>query len=162
MEEPAAAREVMDGCPGDEVQGGVGSLLGEVCQQQQMGVSVEEALSTVAASSTSQDFKLLATSVIIQLRSGGNLADMMETLADVIRDRARMNRRTRVLTAQTQLSKRILTCLPIGMFFLLSILNPSYMAPLLETEMGRVILSCGVASLLAGTWMMNRMSVLRY
>ena len=146
----------------EEIPGGVGSFFGEVCQQQQLGVSLEEALSAVAASSTSKDVKLLATSVIIQLRSGGNLAEMMETLARVIRDRARMNRRTRVLTARTQMSKRILTCLPIGMFFLLSILNPGYMAPLLGTESGRVILACGVGSLLVGTWMMNRMAMLRY
>ncbi len=145
-----------------EIPGGVGSLFREVCQQQQFGVSLEEALSTVASASTSKDVKLLATSVIIQLRSGGNLADMMETLADVIRDRARLSRRTRVLTAQTQLSKRVLICLPIGMFFLLSILNPTYMEPLLGSEMGRVILMCGVASLLMGIWVMNRMTVLRY
>ena len=146
----------------EETPGGVGSLFGEVCQQQQLGVSLEEALSTVAASSSSKDVKLLAASVIIQLRSGGNLAEMMETLAHVIRDRARINRRTRVLMAQTQLSKKILTCMPIGMFFLVNILNPGYMVPLLETEVGRVILTFGVVFLLVGIWMMNRMAVLRY
>jgi tight adherence protein B len=106
--------------------------------------------------------KLFATSVIIQVRSGGNLADMMYRLADVIRDRMRLKRRVRVLTAQTQLSKRVLLALPFLLFGALNLLNPTYMMPLYTTAMGRMLLIIAGTGLILGAWMMNRLSVLKY
>jgi tight adherence protein B len=106
--------------------------------------------------------KFFATSVVIQLRSGGNLADMMDRLAFVIRDRMRLARRVRVLTAQTQFSKRILQALPFAIFVILCLINPEYMQPLYTTSTGKTILGAAGAGLLAGTYTMNRLAVLRY
>jgi tight adherence protein B len=100
--------------------------------------------------------------VIIQVRSGGNLADMMHRLADVIRDRMRLKRRVRVLTAQTQLSKRVLLVLPFLLFGVLNLLNPTYMMPLYTTSMGRTLLVVAGTGLMLGVWVMNRLSVLKY
>jgi tight adherence protein B len=146
----------------EEIAAPVSTVFGEVCQQQALGVSLDHALKNVAAKSWSSDMKLFATAVIIQLRSGGNLAQMMDRLAFVIRDRMRLSRRVRVLTAQTQFSKRVLISLPLVLFFLLNVLNPEYMRALYQTAAGRTTLTIGTVGLLLGIWVMNRMAVLKY
>jgi len=146
----------------EEIEDPVGSLFGEVCQQQEMGITLEQALRDVAAKCSSEDIKLFATCVAMQMRSGGNLADVMERLSQVIRDRMRLNRRVRVLTAQTQFSKRVLVALPLVLFALLNVMNPKYVAPLYDTTTGQIMLAAAGVSILMGMWMMNRMIVLDY
>jgi tight adherence protein B len=142
----------------EEVAAPVGPLFGDVCQQQQLGVSLDQALRGVAGASHSDDLKLFATSVVIQLRSGGNLADMMERVANVIRERNRLTRRVRVLTAQTQMSKRVLLALPFFIFVLLNIINPDYMRPLYSTLTGQIIMAIAAIGLLIGWIIMNWLS----
>ncbi|HEY8749609.1 MAG TPA: type II secretion system F family protein [Tepidisphaeraceae bacterium] len=144
----------------EEIGAPVGNLFGNVCQQQELGVSLDEALRTVATQSHSDDLKLFATSVVIQLRSGGNLADMMERVANVIRERNRLARRVRVLTAQTQMSKRILLALPFFVFVLLNLINPDYMRPLYSTVSGELIMGVAGSGLLLGWLTMNWISKL--
>jgi len=146
----------------EEIPAPVSTLFAEVCQEQSMGMSLEQALLRVASSSSSTDVKLFSTSVIIQMRSGGNLADMMERLTFVIRERLRLNRRVRILTAQTQFSKRVLLVLPFIVFFVLNLVNSEYMVPLYATSSGHFLLALGAAGLLLGAWTMNKLAVLRY
>jgi tight adherence protein B len=146
----------------DEMPSPVRDVFGDICQLQNMGVNMEEAIRRIAEKSNSNDMKLFATSVVIQLRSGGSLAEMMNRVAFVIRDRIRLHRRLRVIVSQTQMSKRVLMTLPFIMFLLLNILNPDYMSPLYETTLGRSMLLCGAAGLLIGYWAMNRIATIRY
>lgn len=146
----------------DEIPEPVGLVFEEICQQQELGVGLAEAIQNVAAETDSPDMKLFAPSVIVPLRSGGSLADMMERLAFVVRDRMKLNRRIRVLAAQTQFSKRVLLLLPFLMYVLLNIVNPEYMEPLLTTTMGNVMMAGGAVSLLLGNWVMNRMADIKY
>lgn len=88
-------------------------------------MDLEVALRQAAIDSGSSEMKMFSTSVAIQLRTGGNLADLMDRLSQVIRERMRLARR--VLTAQTQFSKQVLAFVT---FALLSLLNPKYMGPL--------------------------------
>lgn len=165
-----AARSLRAGHPltgafqlaGEEIPAPVGSIFNEVCQQQDLGLSLQESLRRAASMRQSADLKLFSTSVIIQLESGGNLADMMDRLAAVIRDRLRLSRHARVLTAQTQLSKRILIALPFILFFVINFLNPGYMEPLYTSPDGQFLIAMGATSLLIGMWVMNRMVVLKY
>lgn len=136
----------------------ISSLFAGICQQQQMGLSLERALDAAGAESSSNDMRLFATSVTIQLRSGGNLADMMDRLAFVMRERIRLSRRIRVLTAQTQFSKNILLGLPFLLFVLLNTVNPGYMQILYDTSTGKLLLAMAAAGLVLGAWMMNRLS----
>jgi tight adherence protein B len=146
----------------EEIAAPVGLVFTKICQQQALGVGLDQALRGVATESNSEDLKLFATSVIIQLRSGGNLADMMTRLAAVIRDRLRLSRHVRVLTAQTQFSKRVLIALPILMFMVLNALNPGYLEPLYSTRQGQTMLMLAATGLLVGAWLMNRLATLKY
>jgi tight adherence protein B len=146
----------------EEIADPVGKLFGEVCQQQALGLSMEDALRNVSEDNHSEDLKLFVTSVVIQLATGGNLADMMDRLAAVIRDRQRLSRRVRVLTAQTQFSKRVLLALPFLVFVLLNLINPSYMRPLYTTTLGELIMLVASLGLLMGWITMNWLSKLSY
>jgi tight adherence protein B len=133
-----------------------------ICQEQMLGLDLKESIQKVAQSSYNSELKFFATAVAIQLQSGGNLADLMDSLASVIRSRIKLNRRVRVMTAATQFSKRLLIALPVVMFFLLDISNPQYMEPLYTTMTGRLMLVMMASSILFGAWVMNRMCILRF
>jgi tight adherence protein B len=146
----------------DEIDAPVGTVFGEVCQKQALGVGLGEALSEIADRSSSSDLKLFAASVVIQMRSGGNLADMMERLADVMRDRIRVHRKARVLTAQTQLSKRILLAMPFVLAMMIYVLDRDYLIPLYTTTMGHIMLGSAAVSLALGAYVINRMAQVQY
>jgi len=145
-----------------EVAPPVSVIFGDIIEQEALGVSLQRALINASQKSRSADMKIFATSVSIQLRTGGNLADMIDRVAWVVRERMRLNRRARVLTAEAQLSKWVLLALPIGMFVLLNLINPEYMQPFYTTFMGKVLLIVAVVMLCIGAWIMNRMANLKY
>jgi tight adherence protein B len=146
----------------DELEEPVCLVFSDICKQHELGMSLEESVQRSAAASSSSELKLFATSVAVQLRSGGNLAEMMERLAEVIRERGRLARRVRVLTAQTQFSKRILVALPFLLFAILNLINPRYMDTLFATGAGQVLLGAGAVGLILGIITMNRMAVIKY
>jgi tight adherence protein B len=82
----------------------------------------------------------------------------MERVANVIRERNRLARRVRVLTAQTQMSKRILLALPFFVFVLLNFINADYMRPLYSTFNGQIIMAVAASGLLLGWLTMNWLS----
>jgi tight adherence protein B len=165
-----AARSLRGGHPlmgafqlvSEELPEPVSELFLEICQHHEMGASLEDSLAQAAAEASTPDVKLFAASVAIQVKSGGSLADMMERLSSVVRDRMRIVRKTRTLSAQTQLSKRILLILPVAMFLLLNLIASEYMDPFYTTFAGNVLLGLAAAGLLLGGWMMNWMSVVKY
>lgn len=150
------------GLAAEETQEPVRSVLSEIVQQQQMGVALEDALRNVADKHPSQDLKLFAASVAVQIRAGGNLSETTNRLAAVIRERLRLSKRVRVLIAQTQMSKQMLLGLPVVVFVLLNVINPEYVKPMYQTDMGKQMLAICVASMFIGSWAMNKMAVIKY
>lgn len=146
----------------EDIDPPIGPLFGAICQEQALGMPLEAAIRHAADIAGNNDMRLFATSVAIQMRSGGNLADMMNRLANVIRERIRLNRRLRVLLAQTQLSKRILIALPFVLLLILTAVNPDYVAPLHSMTVGRIMLAFAGLSLLVGIWIINRLANVEY
>ncbi|MHC4264421.1 MAG: type II secretion system F family protein [Planctomycetota bacterium] len=146
----------------EEISDPLGGLFYRICKEQELGVDLKDSIYKVARLSRNSEMKLLATAVVIQFQSGGNFADLMDTLSSVIRARVNLNRRVRVITAQTQMSKRILLGLPIFLFFFLNMLNPLYMEPLYTTQKGKTMLVVMVICMLIGSWIMKKMSVIRF
>ncbi len=145
-----------------EIDEPLGGIFYRICQEQALGFDLKDSIRKIAKTTSSQELKLFATSVAIQLHSGGNLADLMDSLSAIVRARMRLQRRIRVLTAQTQFSKRVLIALPIVLFFLLNYLNAQYMQAFYTTTAGRYMLAGMIVSILIGWWVMNRVSILRF
>jgi len=146
----------------EEIGEPLGNVFYRICQEQAFGSNTRDSIRKVARATANPELKLFATAVGIQLQSGGNLADLMDSLASVIRARMRLNRKVRVLTAQTRLSETILIILPVLLFFVLNITSPSYMKPFYTTTAGRYMLVAAILSVLFGYWVMKRLSVLRF
>jgi tight adherence protein B len=141
-----------------EIPAPVGVVFAGVVQQQAMGVRLDEALRRAAAEARNPDLDLFAAALSIHSRTGGNLADVMQSLANIIRERLRLSRRFRVLVAQTQVSKRILIAMPCVMFVVLNFISPEYMEQLYGTSMGQLLLGAAAGSLLCGWAIMNKMA----
>ena len=146
----------------EEIDDPIGGIFSRICHEQLLGLDMKDSIRKVAKTIPSPELKLFATSVAIQLQSGGNLADLMDSLASVIRSRMRLNRRIRVLTAQTQFSKRTLIAVPIILFLVLNIISPQYMQTFYTTMTGRFLLIGAASMVLFGAWVMNKLAVLRY
>lgn len=146
----------------DEIGEPLGVIFARICQEQSLGLSLKESIRNVSETTYNAELKLFATAIAIQFQSGGNLADLMDRLAEVIRVRMRLNRRIRVITAQTQFSKKVLIALPIMLFFMLNAVNAEYMLPLYHTVPGKIMLGIGCTSVLLGSWAMNRLAVVKF
>ena len=125
---------------------------GRVTQEIAVGVPVQEALLNLSQRVPSMDLNLMVTAVIIQREVGGGLAEVLEIIAAVIRERMRIKREIRVLTTQGRMTGAILGMLPIALGFAIHFTNkladplsPSFIQPLFETAFGRNLLYVGLA-----------------
>ncbi len=146
----------------EEISDPIGAIFRNVHHQQAFGSDLKDSLNNAAKETRNTEFKLFATAVTVQLQSGGNLADLMDTLSNVIRARIWLHKRIRVLTAQVQFSKMVLIAMPILLFFALNALDPEYMQPLFTTQIGRLLMLIMFGNLILGSWVMNMMSKIDY
>jgi tight adherence protein B len=145
-----------------EIPEPVGVIFAEICQGQALGLQLRDSLRQVADKTRNADLKLFATAVSIQMTTGGNLADVMDGLAAVVRTRTRLSRRMRVLTASTRLNRNTLLAVPICLFIFMNISSPDYIEVMYTTLAGRVMLGIGITGMLLGAWIMGRISRLKY
>lgn len=104
--------------------------------EQNFGLELREALLNLAARIPIHDMHIFVTAVLIQKESGGNLAEILDKVAYVIRERFRIKRQIRVHTAQGRLTGWILTLLPPVLGVLLYLINPEYMSRLWKNPTG--------------------------
>jgi len=110
-------------------------------EEQNFGLPLRDALLNMTERIPSIDVRFFVTALLIQKETGGNLAEILDSLARVIRDRFRIYREVRVRTAQGRLTAGILIALPVFMMIILMIMNPTYMKVLFEDPKGSLILT---------------------
>jgi len=115
-------------------------------EEQNFGLPLRDALENMASRVPLVDVRFFITALLIQKDTGGNLAELLDELARVIRERFRIHREVRVKTAQGRLTAMILIALPIGMLLLMRAANPSYVRVLFDDPLGPKILA-GAAAL---------------
>jgi tight adherence protein B len=115
-----------------------------------LGISVDDALNHMVKRNMSEDFDLMVTAVQIHRVVGGNLAEILDTIAHTIRERVRIKGEIRTLTAQARASGWIITLLPIGLAAVLTVISPDYFTPMFHETLGIVMLAMGGFSMLIG------------
>jgi tight adherence protein B len=120
-------------------------------EEQNFGLPLRDALLNMTERVPSIDVRFFVTALLIQKETGGNLAEILDGLARVIRDRFRIYREVRVRTAQGRLTAGILIALPIFMLIVLMVLNPTYMKVLFQDPKGSVILSVAAIMQVVGS-----------
>ena len=126
-------------------------------QQVRLGVPIEQALDEMARRLRSDSFELVVLTTDVQRRIGGNVAEIFDQVADTVRKRQQFAARVRALTAMGAMSAYVLLAMPFGIGAILSLLNPSYMAPLLETSAGRSMLMAGLVMMVLGGAILRRL-----
>jgi tight adherence protein B len=127
----------------------------QVVADEQLGVPLDEAMRPVATRMDCDDVNQVALVASLHHRTGGNMAEVLERVADSVRERSELRRELRALTAQARLSRYIVTALPVFVAIAVSILDPKYLKPLFHTTAG-VILVIVALGLLTGASLVMR------
>jgi tight adherence protein B len=146
---------------GDELPDPVGTEIGQAARQIALGLEPRAAIAGIAERVPGTDIAFFVTAVLIQRETGGNLAEILESLASVIRERFKLYGKVRALTAQTRMSANILMAMPFVMVGLLSMVNPGYAEPLFETQSGRLLTILAAAMLVVGYGLCRRLGAVR-
>jgi tight adherence protein B len=139
-----------------ETKGRMAEEWKRVLREMTLGVTVEDALTHAAARVESADFELVVNAVLIQRQIGGNLAEVLDTTGETIRDRLRIRGEIRALTAQGRMSMWIFVVLTPGIALVLYALNPSYISVLWQEQAGILMLAGAAVGQVLGTWLIRR------
>ena len=124
--------------------------MGRVVREVNLGLGMEEALHNLVRRIKSDDLDLMVTAIGIQQQVGGNLAEILDTIAFTIRERVRIKGDINTLTAQGRVSGYLVAFLPIGLGVALNAINPAFMAPLFTETIGRILIGVGAVMMTIG------------
>ena len=128
----------------------------QVYHEQNLGIRIEDALHSMADRVDSLDVKFFVTAVMIQRQTGGDLAEVLDKISGVIRERIELAGMVRGLTAEGRLSGWVLFALPILVFIAVTQLNPEYAGTLMDDSFGRILL------LIAGGMQIMGLAMIRW
>jgi tight adherence protein B len=133
-----------------EVDEPMGRELRRVVTEARLGRPLEEALDSVAERLESGDFAWAVMAIRIQREVGGNLSELLMTVAETMTQRERLRRDVRTLTAEGRISAYILGVMPVGIGFAMYLINPDYMRILFDENIGRVMLGTSLVLMVGG------------
>ncbi len=131
--------------------------LGRVITDTRLGRPMDEALAETAERIGSKNFSFVITAVTIQRQVGGSLAGLFDMVADTVRQRQQFARKIKGLTAMGRASAYVLVGLPFFIAAALTLLNPSYMAPLYSTSTGHTLIIGGLVMMAFGSLILKKL-----
>lgn len=125
-------------------------------EEHNLGMSLKVALEHLIERVPLLDLRLCVTAILIQRETGGNLSEILENIATVIRDRFRILGQVRVFTAQGRLTGWVIGVIPFGLAFYIYMVNPEYLEPLFTTQPGKYMLGTALTMELLGVLMIRK------
>ena len=120
------------------------------------GRPMDQALSDMAGRLSSNNFDYVISVVSIQREVGGSLANLFDMVSETVRQRQQFSKKVRGLTAMGRMSAYVLIALPFFVGFMISLLNPEYMAPLFTTSAGRILILMGITGMIVGSYLLKK------
>jgi tight adherence protein B len=139
----------------------LGSELGWVVEETRLGSDINDALDKLCRRIPLRDVQFFATVIKIQRTSGGNLAEMLERLADVVRDRFKLLSQAQAIAMQQKWSAILIGISPVAFAVLFRLMNPRYFDPLFASPLGPTLITAGILSEVVGFAVIWRMSKLK-
>lgn len=139
-----------------EMSGPLAKEFAKTIREIHLGTTTDEALLNLTNRVDSEDLELLITAVLIQRQIGGNLAEILDNISQTIRDRIAIKGEIMTLTAQGRMSGLIVGLLPVALFAVLMLINPTYMSIMLTHKLGWIIIAAGIASELIGVYLIKK------
>jgi len=128
-----------------------------VLDQQSMGKSMHEAILTLLERVPLPEVNFFVVVITVQSQSGGNLSEALGNLARVLRNRKKMKAKVKAMSSEAKASAGIIGSLPIIVAILVSLTTPSYLLPLIETDIGKICLGIAAVLMFMGGFIMNKM-----
>jgi tight adherence protein B len=124
------------------------------------GRDVRQAFNYLLMRVPSTNLIAATTAILIQRETGGNLAELLDKISDILRKRFRFQRRVKTITAENRMSAWVLSLLPFIVFLAISLRSPAYVRPLLETPNGHLILGVGLILQVVGAlWVRKQINL---
>jgi len=146
----------------EEAEEPVRSEFRQVHEEVRFGFPVNESLEALADRVDLVDVRLFVTAILIQRESGGNLAEKLENLSEVIRARFKFRRQVRVHSAHGRMTGTIIGLLPVVVAAAVYALNPEYMRPMFTETLGRWMLLGAFVSMMIGFFLIRRITQVQY
>lgn len=142
------------GMVGDELPAPIGVEFKQGFDLISIGMSFDDAMADMAERMQSSDLNFLVIALVIHRQTGGNLTELLTSLAGTIRDRIKLKGKVRVLASEGRLSGLLIGALPFLLAAILSLVNPSYMSSLWLTPAGQTLVGVGLSLMaVGGLWM---------
>jgi len=145
-----------------EMQDPVGTEFRLAYDRQNFGMPLPQALRALADRVPLLDAKFFVTAVLTQRDAGGNLSEVLDNLSSVIRERFKVKRQVRVVTAHARLTGWVLACLPPAMAFALFLLNPDHMKVLWTDPMGLQLIAVAITLQVVGSLIIRKLVNIEY
>jgi tight adherence protein B len=142
---------------GQEFDDPIGTEFSKTVDEINFGVGYEDALRNLSSRIESDDLKLFVISVIIQRTSGGNLAEILDNIGRLVRERFKLKGNIRTLTAEGRISAYVLIALPFIIGYVMYLLNPDYISILFTDPIGHFLLMAAAIMMMVGAYVMKRM-----
>ena len=124
-----------------EMPAPIASEFANVYEAQNLGIPIEQAMRDMLKRMPNLDLKFFVTSVVIQRQTGGDLAEILDKISHIIRERFKILGQVQALTGEGRISGVVLMALPIALFFVVYHLNPDYIMLLFTDELGRKMIA---------------------
>lgn len=141
----------------DEFEDPLGTEFEETLDEINFGVSVPDALRNMAQRVGCKEVQYFVVAVIIQRDTGGNLAELIESLAHIVRERFKFDGKVRILAAEGKVSAVILIILPFAVAFWVWMTTPSFLDPLFDTEVGHIMIAAAAVMMVVGSLVIRNM-----
>ncbi len=146
----------------DEMPAPIGNEFRTLFEEQNFGLTLPDALRNFARRVPVLDARFFVTAVLTQRETGGNLAEVLDNLASVIRDRFRVKRQVRVISTHGRISGYVLTALPPVLGVVIFMMSPAHLRVLLDDPLGIRLIVIGVALQVVGTLAISRIVKIEY
>jgi len=140
----------------NEISEPVASEFRQLYEEQKFGLPVRDALINLTQRVPLVDVKFFVTAVMLQRETGGNLAEILDNLSYVIRERFKILRQVRVHTAQGRLTMMLLMALPPAVVMIMLTVNPGFIQPLFTDPLGHVLIVAGICMQTMGYFFIRR------
>lgn len=139
-----------------EMDNPIRSEIGAAVDEINLGLTFQEAFENLCARVPSTDLRFFAISILIQRETGGNVAEVLDNISRLIRERIQFARQVKTLTAEGRYSAGVLICLPIFLFFYSYFVNYEYISLLWTDDLGIIMMVGAIISQIIGAYLIKR------
>ena len=139
-----------------EMDDPIKSEMGAAVDEINLGLTFQEAFENLCARVPSTDLRFFAIAILIQRETGGNIAEVLDNISRLIRERIQFARQVQALTAEGRYSAGVLICLPIVLFIYIYFVNYDYVSLLWTEDLGKMMLLGAFASQIIGAYLIKR------